>query len=137
MFKKHNDIKFYLISLFIISFLLLLFYNRMESTYEAKNNFIIFQEISHKFLTKEKINLDTSHMKNNENIYVDYKLNNLTISVKELDYRSCLKYGVDYIDSHFTSILINDFLFTRKSFITRDLILEKCNKISNTIILNQ
>lgn len=135
MLQKY--IKFYSISLFLIFILLLLFFNKMESTFKAKNNFLLFQEISSKFLNNEKINMEQLNFQNNNDIYIDYNLNSLNILVKDIDYRACLKYGVNYMDSNFQSIFINDFLFTKKSLITRDLILEKCNKISNNIILNQ
>ena len=135
MLQKY--IKFYSISLFLIFILLLLFFNKMESTFKAKNNFLLFQEISSKFLNNEKINIEQLNFQKNNDIYIDYNLNSLNILVKDIDYRACLKYGVNYMDSNFQSIFINDFLFTKKSLITRDLILEKCNKISNNIILNQ
>lgn len=135
MLKKY--IKFYMFVLFIILSLIFLFFNKMNSTYEAKYNFKVFNYVSSEFLKHTRIEAQQLKLKNQKDIHIEYKNNFLVISIKNNDYRKCLKYGVDYMDSNFTSITINDILFTRRDLITRDIILDKCNKTFNNIILTE
>lgn len=135
MLKKY--IKFYMFVLFIILSLIFLFFNKMNSTYEAKYNFKVFNYVSSEFLKHTRIEAQQLKLKNQKDIHIEYKNNFLFISIKNNDYRKCLKYGVDYMDSNFTSITINDILFTRRDLITRDIILDKCNKTFNNIILTE
>lgn len=135
MIKKY--LQFYGLSLFIIFGLVMLFFMKMNSTYEAKHNSKIFQSISSQFLQHQQVSIDKLDLENKANIHIQYQDNSLIISILHNDYRKCLKYGVDYMNSNFSSILINETLFTRKDVITRDIILDKCNKTFNNITLSQ
>lgn len=134
MLRKY--LKFYIISFTIIFSLLFLFYNKMNSTYEAKENFTYFKIILNQFFNKEKIEINEFKIKNHNNIGIVVNNNKLSISIDNIDYRSCLKYGVDYIESDFQSFKVNGQLFTRKDVVTRDIILDNCNKKFNNITLN-
>lgn len=137
--KKY--IKFYSISIAIIIGLLVLLFYKMDSTYEAKYNSIIFKSLSRDFLSKklnkQNLDIESLNLKNKENITLSIENNEFKIVVLNNDYRKCLKYGVDYIDSDFTSILINNSLLTRRDATTRDIILAKCDKNLNNIILSE
>lgn len=135
MFKK--NLQFYFFSFFIIFVLLFLFFDKMNSTYVAKNNFNLFKEISKNFDNNEPQKLNSLFLKNNLNIKIEQDSSNLKFHIYDIDYRSCLKYGVEYIDSNFQSININNQLLTKKNIVTRDIILEKCNKTFNNIIIFQ
>lgn len=136
--KKY--LKFYGISSVVIVGLLLLLFTKMQSTYEAKHNSIIFKSLAQEFLRKKLNNnfdIQKLDLQNKENISIIVEKNELKIAVMNNDYRKCLKYGVDYMDSDFTSILINDSLLTRRDVTTRDIILAKCDKNINNIILSE
>lgn len=139
MLKKY--LKFYSISSVIIIGLILLLFYKMESTYEAKHNSVIFKSLAQDFLykklNKDNLNFNQLDLRNKENIYITVDKNLLKIEVVNIDYRKCLKYGVDYIDSNFTSILINNSLLTRRDSTFRDVILAKCDKNLNNIILSE
>lgn len=135
MFKQNT--LFYSLSLSLIIILSILFLHKINYTYEAKHNFKIFKELSSSFLMNKQILIDTLDLEDKDNIQIQYKDNSLIITLSNNDYRKCLKYSIDYIESNFNSIEINQSLFTRKNFITREIILDKCNKKLNTITLIQ
>ena len=130
-----RQIVFYFGSFVTIMMLLSLFYGKMFSTYEAKENFLVINELSNKFKNKEKIIVED--LRKSVNLNVSYNSQQLKDYLTNIDYRACLKYSTDYIDSHFTSITVNDSYFSRKDLIRRDLMLEKCDKKFNNIIINQ
>lgn len=132
-----RNLYFYFLSFLVIFILLFKFFDKMNSTYEAKNNFLVFKEILKSFEKKENKDLNSFFIKENLNIIIKNDSNNLKIYVHNIDYRSCLKYGVEYIDSNFQSITINEELLTRENIVTRDIILEKCNKIFHNVIAFQ
>ena len=134
MLKKY--IKFYCLSLIIVISLLFVSYHKMNSSYEAKENFVYFKIILNQFFNKEKIETNDFKLKSHNNIGIVVSDNKLSISINNIDYRACLKYGVQYIDSEFQSFKFNERVFTRKDVITRDIILDNCNKNLNNITLN-
>jgi hypothetical protein len=91
----------------------------MEYTYEAKNNSIIFKSLSESLLSKKYLNINDLKLSRKKDIDIVYHPKLLNIRVNNTNYRSCLKYRVEYIDSNFQSIKINDYLFTRKDVIKR------------------
>lgn len=124
-------------SFLIILLLLFILYIKMSSTYESKKNFIVFNDISYSFMNNKPIEIEKISLVKKKGIGIVYSNDILKISVRNIDYRSCLKYGVDYIDSNFDSISINEQLLEKKTVITRDVVLDKCNKKLNNIILSQ
>ena len=109
----------------------------MNYTYEAKNNSIIFKSLSESFLLNKQINLNDVKLERKNDINIVYNQKILNITIKNTNFRACLKYGIEYMDSNFQSIKINEQLFTKRDVINRDKILEKCNKENNIIILEE
>lgn len=133
----NKNFLFYFGSFFIIVLLLFSLNQKMNYTYIAKSNSMIFKELSNSLTSKKYLELDKLKILNKNDIEIIYQPNVLKITVNNTNFRSCLKYGIEYMESNFQSIQINDFIFTRKDIINRDKILEKCNKENNIIILNE
>lgn len=135
IFKK--NLVFYFGSFLIIVLLLFSLNQKMNYTYEAKNNSIIFKSLSESFLLNKEINLNDIKLERKNDINIVYNQKILNITIKNTNFRACLKYGIEYMDSNFQSIKINEQLFTKRDVINRDKILEKCNKENNIIILEE
>jgi hypothetical protein len=121
----------------LITFLLFLLNQKMNYTYEAKNNFSSFKVLSQSFLNNKNVNINDISLERKNDINIIYNRNLLNITINNTNFRACLKYGIEYMDSNFQSIKINEQLFTRKDVINREKILEKCNKENNIIILEE
>lgn len=133
----NKNFVFYFGSFLLISLLLFLLNQKMNYTYEAKNNFSSFKVLSQSFLNNKNVNINDISLERKNDINIIYNRNLLNITINNTNFRACLKYGVEYMDSNFQSIKINEQLFTRKDVINRDKILEKCNKENNIIILEE
>lgn len=133
----NKNFVFYFGSFLLISLLLFLLNQKMNYTYEAKNNFSSFKVLSQSFLNNKNVNINDISLERKNDINIFYNRNLLNITINNTNFRACLKYGIEYMDSNFQSIKINEQLFTRKDVINREKILEKCNKENNIIILEE
>ena len=141
----NKNFVFYFGSFLLISLLLFLLNQKMNYTYEAKNNFSSFKVLSQSFLNNKNVNINDISLERKNDISLErkndiniiYNRNLLNITINNTNFRACLKYGIEYMDSNFQSIKINEELFTRKDVIDREKILEKCNKENNIIILEE
>jgi len=133
----NKNFVFYFGSFLLISLLLFLLNQKMNYTYEAKNNFSSFKVLSQSFLNNTNVNINDISLERKNDINIIYNRNLLNITINNTNFRACLKYGIEYMDSNFQSIKINEQLFTRKDVINREKILEKCNKENNIIILEE
>lgn len=133
----NKNFVFYFVSFMLITFLLFLLNQKMNYTYEAKNNFSSFKVLSQSFLNNKNVNINDISLERKNDINIIYNRNLLNITINNTNFRACLKYGIEYMDSNFQSIKINEQLFTRKDVINREKILEKCNKENNIIILEE
>lgn len=133
----NKNFVFYFVSFMLITFLLFLLNQKMNYTYEAKNNFSSFKVLSQSFLNNKNVNINDISLERKNDINIFYNRNLLNITINNTNFRACLKYGIEYMDSNFQSIKINEQLFTRKDVINREKILEKCNKENNIIILEE
>lgn len=133
----NKNFVFYFGSFLLISLLLFLLNQKMNYTYEAKNNFSSFKVLSQSFLNNKNVNINDISLERKNDINIIYNRNLLNITINNTNFRACLKYGIEYMDSNFQSIKINEQLFTRKDVINREKILEKCNKENNIIILEE
>lgn len=133
----NKNFVFYFGSFLLISLLLFLLNQKMNYTYEAKNNFSSFKVLSQSFLNNKNVNINDISLERKNDINIIYNRNLLNITINNTNFRACLKYGIEYMDSNFQSIKINEELFTRKDVINREKILEKCNKENNIIILEE
>lgn len=97
----NKNFLFYFGSFFIIVLLLFSLNQKMNYTYIAKSNSMIFKELSNSLTSKKYLELDKLKILNKNDIEIIYQPNVLKITVNNTNFRSCLKYGVEYMESNF------------------------------------